>query len=97
MIPAAKDAARNAAMAFLPFLFFFPYTTSLPYRERRLKDAVPCALNLPLHGQFLLGLAALYHKRILVVTAVSVSQCCLVICVEKILLAKCLDLLIDPV
>lgn len=76
-------------------LFSIHYLFS--YRERRLKDAVPCALNLPLHGQFLLCLAALYHKRILVVTAVSVSQCCLVICVEEILLAECLDLLIDPV
>ena len=76
-------------------LFSIHYLFS--YRERRLKDAVPCALNLPLYGQFLLCLAALYHKRILVVTAVSVSQCCLVICVEEILLAECLDLLIDPV
>ena len=72
-IPAARDTVRNAAMTFLPFLFFFSIHYLFSYRERRLKDAVPCALNLPLYGQFLLCLAALYHKRILVVAAVSVS------------------------
>ena len=96
-LPPQVPACRNLRATGSPSHPALPAPSSVPQTVHCTIHTVPCALNLPLHGQFLLGLAALYHKRILVVTAVSVSQCCLVICVEKILLAKCLDLLIDPV
>ena len=96
-LPPQVPACRNLRATGSPSHPALPAPSSVPQTVHCTIHTVPCALNLPLHGQFLLCLAALYHKRILVVTAVSVSQCCLVICVEEILLAECLDLLIDPV